>query len=82
MKRTISAIVFSFILLSGVFSVAQQKDYSGFVKKDDHFVFIKLKDERLRRMQAVEESRYEKRIENAIEVTNKYGETYYLVNEL
>lgn len=82
MKRIISTIVFSFILLSGAFSVAQQKDYSGFVKKNDYFVFIKLKDERLRRMQAVEESRYEKRLENAVEVTNKYGETYYLVNEL
>jgi hypothetical protein len=54
MKRTISAIVFSFILLSGAFSITQQKDYSGFVKKDGYFVYIKLKDERLRRMQAVE----------------------------
>lgn len=82
MKRIISTIVFSFILLSGAFSIAQQKDYSGFVKKDGHFVYIKLKDERLRRMQAVEESRYEKKLEHAVEVTNKYGETYYLVNEL
>jgi len=82
MKRIISTIAFSFILLSGAFSVAQQKDYSGFVKKGGHFVYIKLKDERLRRTQPVEESRYEKRLENAVEVTNKYGETYYLVNEL
>ena len=50
MKRIISTIVFSFILLSGAFSISQQKDYSGFVKKDGHFVYIKLKDERLRRM--------------------------------
>lgn len=75
-------LILTAIMLTSIFGVSfSQKNYVGFVKKDGKEVYIELKNGYYRHMQAVEQSRYEKKLENAeLRVVSK--KEAYIVHEI